>query len=209
VTTKLAGSNQEGTIPRIYGIFGRVSKRRGSQPLTNSFSNYCDEDLMALVDLLESIENLARALDVVDPGYALYYRELKKKVEDARASGSRQALMYLLLTDVADDFITQMGVLIPDGQFHFPPDLPEEEAWPLLDKRMDDYFFNFLFWDTEKTKAREIYSREMKRHNFDCPPRTYFHKNTEWFEKWSDWGKLVTGPELAGAYRTKDYLRPH
>lgn len=164
--------------------------------------------LMALDDLLESIESLARSLDVIDSGYAHYFREIKKKVEDARASGDRKVLMYLILTDVADDFLKQMGVLISDGQFHFPPDVSEEEVWHELDERMDDYFFNFLFWDTAKSRAREAYSKAMERYNFDSPPRIYFHKNTEWFEKWSDWGKLVTDPELAGAYRTKDYLKP-
>ena len=164
---------------------------------------------MALDDLLESLENLAIALDFIDSGYANYFREIKRKVEDARASGDRKVLMYLLLTDVADDFVIQMGVLVPDGQFHFPPDVSVELVWRDLDKRMDDYFFNFLFWDTDKTKARKIYSKAMERYKSDSPPRIHFHEDTEWFEQWSDWGKLVTDPELAGAYRTKDYLKPH
>lgn len=35
VPTGATGSAAEGTTPRIYGIFGRASETRGSQPLTN------------------------------------------------------------------------------------------------------------------------------------------------------------------------------
>lgn len=38
VPTEMTGSAAEGTIPHIYGISGRVSKKRGFWPLTNHFS---------------------------------------------------------------------------------------------------------------------------------------------------------------------------
>ena len=163
---------------------------------------------MALDDLLDSIEGVAEVFDRIDPGYSIRFRELKKKIVDARSAGRQDIVKYTLITDVADCFYGGMGHWLWDTPIEPPPGMSEKEARNAIDKAMDDMFFNFLFWDTEIKAARRMYKRATKRLGYGKPPREVFSLVSSAFEDWTDWGKLLTDPEIAGAFRTKNYLRP-
>ena len=163
---------------------------------------------MALDDLLDSIERVAKTLGRIDTAYSGHFLNLKKTIEEARSWGRMDIVKYILITDVYDDFRAGMGDWLYDAPLQPPLGMSNEEARRIIYEAMDDMFFNFLFWDTEIKAARKKYRQAMKHYDSDKPPRVVFNYDSEWFESWSDWGKLLTDPDIAGAYRTKNYLRP-
>lgn len=163
---------------------------------------------MALNDLLDSMQKVAKTLERIDASYSAHFLNLKKKIEDARSSGRDDIVKYILITDVYDDFRVGMGDWLYDAPLDLPPGISREEARRMMGEAMDDMFFNFLFWDTDLKTARKKYKEAIDKSESDDLPRVLFSCSPEWFEDWSDLGKLLTDPEIAGAYRTRDYLKP-
>lgn len=141
---------------------------------------------VALVDLLESLENAARSLDRMHafPDYAMQLRESKRQIEDAISTDNQGLLKILLARDIAGLFLYGMGsfgdLLICKDNNNVPPDMTEDEAMSILEKVKEDLVFNLLFWDTNLRKATKLrrkmwgkresrekrrYEREMRRYD--------------------------------------------
>ena len=111
-------------------------------------------------------------------------------------------------------------LVICEGNDNVPEDMTASEANHMLETAKEDLVFSLLFWDTELRTAlcrkkkvwgrlaardRKRYAKEMRKFEkmrkkgtpvpLPVPPMPLniaFHSDPDWFESWTDWGKLVS-----------------
>ena len=163
------------------------------------------------------MEALAEFLDKTDLKGG-WFRDQRDRILRAKNEG-REAELHNALMEVRDLFEGMGGLCdtsfckengnIPEGM---TPEYANKEFW----KRIDDLFFNLLFWATDKRQAAKVYQKairayqemlgEMDREFLETHPESaeefipssldrsplcsYHHWDPEWFREWSDLGKL-------------------